>query len=252
MRLAFSFDPRRIGIVGGVGWRATVDYYSRFCEADEIEKRNGRDSPCHGREIMIDSLDLGHALALRGRPGDSTSWAEFDAYHKTALMRLEDAGVSCALIASNTAHERFEAITAGLSMPVIDLHSVIAKAVADGGFASALVLGAATTVASTRLFHAFEENGVAMVRPSDATQRALFEFIRRVQAGEATQVAAQLTMLARFAQAEGECDGPVCLACTDLPPVFPDRSVTPFFRHKNLVFLDTIQAHVRAALDLAY
>ncbi len=62
-------------------------------------------------EVAIESLDLRMALSYFGEIGNASSWSRFDAYHRNALLRLQDAGAKIALIASNTPHYRLEAIT---------------------------------------------------------------------------------------------------------------------------------------------
>ena len=55
----------RVGIVGGLGPESTIDYYRRILEAWH------RDDPSTAPSIVIDSLDVQHALSLveNDRPG---------------------------------------------------------------------------------------------------------------------------------------------------------------------------------------
>lgn len=90
---------KKIGIVGGVAWQSTVDYYSELCRRSQQwqVRRNLSDVPTFP-EISIESLDLAKAVSYLGSDDDEPSWSEFDEYHRAALKRLEVSGAEVALI----------------------------------------------------------------------------------------------------------------------------------------------------------
>jgi aspartate racemase len=99
---------KKIGIVGGVAWLSTVDYYAEICRRSErwnVER--GSPGVPSTPEMSIESLDLNKAVSYLGVDGDEESWSQFDDYHRAALRRLEASGVEFALMASNTPHDRF-------------------------------------------------------------------------------------------------------------------------------------------------
>src|SRR5690348_12496169 len=116
---------KKTGIVGGVSWLSTVEYYSELCRRGE-KRRNSTGVP-EVPEMVIESLDLGRAISYLGELEDDASWARFDDYHRAALQRLEASGAEIALIASNSAHHRFEAITEGAKIPVLSIIDVMAR-----------------------------------------------------------------------------------------------------------------------------
>jgi hypothetical protein len=63
---------KKIGMVGGIAWVSTIEYYAILCEL-------GRDAGCYP-EFSIESLDLSRAL-----------------------LRVEAAGTQVAFLAANTA-----------------------------------------------------------------------------------------------------------------------------------------------------
>jgi len=119
---------KKIGIVGGVGWQSTTEYYSELCRRSEQWHltRNSRDMPTMP-EISIESLDLAKAISYLGSDDDEQSWSQFDDYHRCALKRLETNEADFALMASNTPHHRFEAIVRSIRIPVISILDEMAK-----------------------------------------------------------------------------------------------------------------------------
>jgi hypothetical protein len=77
---------KKIGIVGGLAWPSTVQYYSELCRRSE-QWHLQRNLPLQTPEIAIESLNLAKAFSYIGSDGDEASWARFDAYHRTALER---------------------------------------------------------------------------------------------------------------------------------------------------------------------
>ena len=102
---------KKIGILGGVGWASTVDYYRAIAEgASRHYSERGHGSPLPIPPMAIESVVQAHTRALRGMAGDEDSWAEFDAVFRKALLNLERTGCDFAIIASNTPHARLHEI----------------------------------------------------------------------------------------------------------------------------------------------
>ncbi|HSQ21146.1 MAG TPA: Asp/Glu racemase, partial [Blastocatellia bacterium] len=92
---------KKIGIVGGVTWLSTVDYYSEICRLSERWRlaKNKESSPSTP-EMSIESLDHNKAVSYLATDDDEQSWAQFDDYHRAALKRLEASGCENGRLAS--------------------------------------------------------------------------------------------------------------------------------------------------------
>ena len=101
-------------VTGGIG--PTSDDISREAAADvlgvelitdeaalrsieEFFAQRGAKSPLPVPPITIESVVQAKTRALRGKPGDEESWADFDAVFREALLNLERAGCDFAIIA---------------------------------------------------------------------------------------------------------------------------------------------------------
>ena len=110
---------KKLGIVGGVAWPSTIDYYRAICRLSTRQHQaSGLGGPPATPEMAIESLNINESFGLRGGAvTDDASWSRYDAYFRAALQRLQASGAELAIIASNTPHNRFAAITKGISMP---------------------------------------------------------------------------------------------------------------------------------------
>jgi aspartate racemase len=176
---------KKIGIVGGIGWRSTVEYYSEICRrADECHAEMKQTGAPSTPEIAIESLDVARSVALHGRDGDDESWHGFDEYHRGAFRRLEAAGAEVAVMASNTPHHRFDEIVRGLGMQTISLLDAAAGECARIGARRVLILGWPLTMRSQKFREAFGKHGVELSGPKDeAAREKTIELIAELERG---------------------------------------------------------------------
>ncbi|MEO1018553.1 MAG: aspartate/glutamate racemase family protein [Pseudomonadota bacterium] len=153
---------KKIGIVGGVAWPSTLEYYRLIClGANEHFKRLGASPPYPTPLMTIESLVMNETRKLRGTPGgDDAEWTAFDAVFRGALLRLEQAGCEFGIIANNTSHTRLRTIRQGVTLPIISILEETAKATNASGAAKALVLGTSVTMRSNDYADLLRAHGV--------------------------------------------------------------------------------------------
>src|SRR5260370_12661273 len=245
---------KKIGIVGGVAWRSTVDYYSEICRrSEELHFAANLQGAPLTPEISIESLDLNRAVSCLGESHNEESWSQFDDYHRVALERLEASGAEVALIASNTPHHRFKAIVRGIQIPVINIFETAARESARIRVSDVLSLGTALTMDSPEFRQEFAKWGIEAAGPDDGAARSrTAELIAELQQGRLEGAANRLVAIAR-ASIERRFQGraAVCLACTELPLAFPEFKSLSVFDYDGMSYINTTAAHINAVLDLA-
>ncbi|HEV2110085.1 MAG TPA: aspartate/glutamate racemase family protein [Gammaproteobacteria bacterium] len=244
---------KKIGIVGGIAWPSTVEYYAGLCRMGEQRHRGESGGPCLP-EMVIESLDHERAVAYVGNDEDAGSWLRFDAYHRDALLRLQAAGADFALIASNTSHHRLAEIVRGVRIPVLSIFGAVAAECARIGAGEVLILGTATIMRSARLREAFAARGIAAAGPADPKLRdECIMLSKELQhRGEVPGAAVRVDTIVRA------CCGPrftvtplVCLACTELPLAFPEFKALTVFESEGVRYMNSSAVHIRAIFDYA-
>ncbi|KIC35052.1 aspartate/glutamate racemase family protein [Leisingera sp. ANG-M7] len=242
---------KKIGILGGVGWASTLDYYRAICEgAGRFFADRGAGSPLPVPPITIESVVQAQTRSLRGRAGDEASWAAFDAVFREAMLTLERAGCDFALIASNTPHARLHAIREGVVMPILSIFDATAEATAATGAARALVLGTTVTMqarnyASVLAAHEVKANEIL---PQDEIAEMQMMIDEDFYGGAS---ATAQDRLLRFCKKHAQPGTAILLACTELPLAFPGHIDDVSFEAGGFLFVNPSAAHVTAALDLA-
>jgi aspartate racemase len=227
---------KKIGIVGGTAWVSTVEYYTMLCELGD---RAGKQP-----EFAIESIDNARAQSYRGEPGDEASWEQFDAYHRTALQNVERAGAQVALLAANTPHHRFAAITEGIGIPIVNIIDAVADTCAQISVDRLLLLGTTLTMSSDPIRARYAQRGVEASVPPKDEHDAIAALIERLQRGEREGAQAQIADLATGHNA-------VALACTELPLAFPEESRSTHFARDGVTYLNTLAIHANAIFDHA-
>lgn len=261
---------KKIGILGGVGWASTLDYYRGICagsqkiQAAKTPLAQGGPVPCP--RITIESVNQAETRSLRGNPGDEESWSAFDAVFRNALLVLQQAGCDFAVIASNTPHARLHALRQGVEMPVLSIFEATAKATAQAtsrataqkttqtttqaGAGTALVIGTRVTMQSRSYAEYLAQHGVRGNEPlPDAEISEAQAMIDEDFHGGASAHAR--ARLLRFCQKHAKAQQAVILACTELPLAFPDHIDDVVFEAEGFLFVNPSAAHVAAAIQRA-
>lgn len=245
---------KKIGIVGGVGWRSTAEYYAEICRrSEQLHLARRMPGVPSTPPIAIESLDLAQALEYLGNDKDERSWSRFDEYHRAALLRLAAGGSHVALIASNTPHHRWDSIVRGVPIPVISIVDAAAREAIHLGAREVLILGTALTMESARFREAFGKHGIHAAGPrSQAVRERTLALIEELQRGQRKGATGRLTRIAKAVFADQFSVEPaVCLACTELPLAFPARKMVPSFQYGGVTWINTVAAHINAVLDCA-
>ncbi|MBO9445421.1 aspartate/glutamate racemase family protein [Ruegeria sp. R14_0] len=242
---------KKIGILGGVGWASTVDYYRAIAEgASRHFAERGHGSPLPIPPMTIESVTQAKTRALRGTAGDEASWAAFDAVFREALLTLENAGCDFGIIASNTPHARLHAIRQGVTMPVLSIFDATAEATASTGASKALVLGTTVTMQATNYADRLAVEGITandrLPEPEIAEMQAMID--SDFYGGASDNAHARLLA---FCDKHARPGTAILLACTELPLAFPDHLDDPVFEANGHLFVNPSAAHVAATLKEA-
>lgn len=242
---------KKIGILGGVGWASTVDYYRAIAEgASRYFAERGHGSPLPIPSMTIESVTQAKTRALRGVAGDEASWAGFDAVFRKALLTLESAGCDFGIIASNTPHVRLHAIRQGVSMPILSIFDATAEATASTGATNALVLGTTVTMQASNYAERLAAEGITTnPRLPDSEIAEMQAMIDSDFYGGASETAH--ARLLAFCNRHATPGTAILLACTELPLAFPGHLDDPVFEADGHLFINPSAAHVAAALNKA-
>jgi aspartate racemase len=230
-----------LGIIGGMSWHSTAEYY-RLLNTAVAERLGGH----HSARIALSSVDFDDVRALQ-LAGD---WEGAGVLLTEHGRRAQAAGADVVLIATNLMHKVAPAVEAALDVPLLHIADAVAAAAGERGLRRLGVIGSRWVMTEDFYAERLGRHGIDVVRPDaggtaweadaalvdgivfdELTQGVVREESRRELVGVIERLAA--------AGADG-----VVLGCTELDLIL-DEDVSP------LPLVDSTTAHVAAAVEVA-
>jgi aspartate racemase len=227
---------KTIGLVGGMSWESTLEYYRIINEA--VKERLGG---FHSARIVIVSVDFAEIESLQHKG----EWDRMAVMLGEAFRAVERGGADFALLCTNTMHKVFDRIQEAVRIPLVHIVDVTGREIKGRGLGRVGLLGTRFTMeqdfykgklardyglevlipdeAERQVIHGILYNELCLGQIKDASRDVFKEIIRRLQG--------------RGAQG-------IILGCTEIPLIVkPEDSDLPLF--------DTTALHAKAAVDLA-
>ncbi len=225
-----------LGLLGGMTWHSTVDYYRLINEG--VQKQLGGSSS--GRLILY-SLDFAPIEELQAR-GD---WPSLGALMAEAAAVVERAGAEGLVICANTMHRLADDIGRAVSIPLVHIADAAAEAIKKGGISKVGLLGTRYTMELDFYRDKLEkDHGLGVIVPGEEDRTLVHDIIykelgRGLVRGESRRAYVRVIEDLKARGAQG-----VILGCTEIPLLIrPEDSPIPVF--------DTTALHAAAAVDFA-
>lgn len=224
---------RKLGLIGGMSWASTRDYYETINRA--VQRRV---SPQSSAPLLIESLDF---AALRGIEDDA-GWDHAADVLSDSARRLAGAGAGALLIAANSMHKVYDRVAEAAGVPVLHIADCVGREMQAAGIKSAAIVGTRNVMTESFYRKRLVAHGVDLL-PPDMDQVAAIDRIiyDELMVGKASRTA-ERTMKTWITVKEQEGAEAIVLACTELSMIVDvDANVLPVF--------DSARAHCRAAVE---
>jgi aspartate racemase len=220
---------RTIGIVGGLGPEATIEYYRRIPE-HVLNLGYRKDAP----EIVIYSADLGRLFELM----ELEDWDGLAEWLVARVNALQSAGVGLAAIASNTPHIVFDEVASLARVPMVSIVEETCQKASGLELRKLGLMGTKFTMHHNFYEKAFHSQGMKIVVPKPQEQIYIHEkLLSEIGLGVIeTTTRNELLSIVRRMLKEDLIDG-LILGCTELPLIL-DRD------EYGIPFLNTTAIHV--------
>ncbi|GAA3522138.1 aspartate/glutamate racemase family protein [Aeromicrobium panaciterrae] len=226
---------RTIGLLGGMSWESTAEYY-RLANELVRDQLGG----LHSAKILMHSVDFAEieAMQVEGR------WDDAGTVLAEAAGRLQAAGADLVVLCTNTMHKVAGPIEAAISVPFVHLGDTTADAVKAAGLSRVGLLGTIFTMEQDFYVDRLRSHGLDVVLPGPDDRQLVSEIIYEelclgVVRDESRAIYLDVIERLRAEGAQG-----VILGCTEIELLVDQSHVaTPVF--------PTTLLHVQAAVKLA-
>jgi aspartate racemase len=227
---------KTIGLIGGLTWESTVEYYRIINEL--VSRKLGG---THSAKIILWSFDF-QEFDDHMKTGE---WASIGEKVSDAADILERAGADLLLICSNTIHKVAEAAGGTVGIPLLHIVDTTAAAIREKGFRTVGLLGTKFTMEEDfyrdrlKVMH-----GIEAIIPGEEDRR----FINQVINEELTFGEILPESRGRFLEiieklSKNGAQG-VVLGCTEIPLLVQQK-------HTEVPIFDTMKLHCMAAVEAA-
>jgi aspartate racemase len=226
---------RKIGLVGGMSWHSTLEYY-RILNERVAAARGGHASA----RVALESLDFAQIRECQ-TTGD---WPRAGRLITEAALSCQASGAEAVVICTNLMHRVADDVEAALDVPLLHIADTIADAAHAQGWSQVGVLGTSWVAAEDFYAGRLARNGLRVHVPSPEEQtevdRVIFEELTVGRVEEASR-AAYTAMIERLAADGAEA---VVLACTEI-------GLLVRLEDSALPLLDSARVHAEAAASWA-
>jgi len=228
---------KKIGLIGGMTWESTLEYY-RIINESVKEKLGG----LHSADCILCSFDFANIEKLQIK----RKWRELTNLMIDAAQILEKTGAEFIVICANTMHKTADEIQDNIRIPVLHITDVTAEEIIRKGLKKVGLLGTIFTMEEDFYKKRLkDEYDIDTIIPSKSEREIINDIIYKElshgitkQSSKENYIEIINNLLSR--KAEG-----IILGCTEIPLLIKQKDVTsPVF--------DTTSIHAKAAVEYAF
>jgi len=231
---------KTIGVIGGVSWVSSIEYYRLMNEMARDELGG-----LHSARILMYSIEFGN-FSKQERLAEQGNWELLRKTMIDAAQRLERGGADFIIICSNTMNSTADIIEANVKIPVLHIADATGEKVNESGIKTVALLGTKYTMEQNFYRDRLEKKyGLKVVIPNEDEREYINEVIfDELCAGKFYEKSKKryIQIIDRLVKEEG-VEG-VILGCTEIPLLVKQEDVSvPVF--------DTTEIHAEAAVKYA-
>jgi len=223
-----------IGLLGGMGWQSTIEYYRLLNEL--VHQNLGKH---HSARLVLSSPDY-----------EDIKQYEYDQIQErgdvllNALVELSGFNPDCMLVCNNTLHKVYDEIKPHLKsdIPVLHIVDIVCEELAQKNVKKVLLLGTQFTMEDGFFADGLKQRDISSIIPDEDERRHIQEIhdelLQRVPNNEMSDWFKEL--IKKYSK---EADA-VVLACTELPLVVSQNEI-------DVPIFNSLELHCKAAVDFA-
>jgi len=227
---------RKIGLIGGLSWVSTAEYYRRLNQITQ-DRLGGVSSA----RLVLESVDRqAYVEAVIEREDERAACEQI----LNAAQSVERAGASFAVISCNDVHRFVPEIEPNIGIPFLHIADAAARAIKSAGVSNVALLGVRKTMEGDFYPEILAKHGIETTVPNEAERTFIHdtiyaELVKYVFSEETRRGYVEVIAELASRGAEG-----VVLGCTEIPLLLrPEDIAVPSF--------STTELHCEAAVEMA-
>lgn len=226
---------KTLGLIGGISWISTIDYYRAINEGINQQLGDLNFSQC-----IIYSFNYADIK----RNNDTNDWDATFEMLLGAARHLESSGAKAILLCANTMHMVADRLEAALDMPLIHIATETAKEISQAGLKKVALLGTRFTMEQAFFHDKLAAQGIQALIPIEDDREFIHYTIFEELGRGLITASSKIRYLKIIKELQDQGAEGVILGCTEIPlMVLPDDVDIPTF--------DTTKIHSKAAVEFS-
>lgn len=224
-----------LGLVGGTSYISTIDYYKHINA--EINRRLGGLQFADLRLHSFNYADI-------SRHNEAGDWDATLDLVTGACQGLQQAGAEAIVLCANTTHKVADELQKRISIPIIHIATVTAKAIQQKKLTKVALLGTRFTMEFDFFKNKLTENGIETLIPNEADRTYIHQTINDELAKGDIRPKTRAAYINIINKLIAQGVQGVILGCTEIPLLIKPGDV-------DIPMFDTMLIHAQAAVEFA-
>jgi aspartate racemase len=223
---------KRIGIIGGLGPEATVDYYKEIINAF---KDSG--TALNYPEILIYSVNMSEFIGLM----NDNNYSKAATLLLEKINALKKAGADFAAISANTPHLMFNEISKQSPLPLVSIVEATCAGFLRKGLKRPGLIGTGFTMNATFYQDVFKRHNIEVLVPDKDDREVInYKLFTEIELGIFKDETRQLLIDLISKMVQNQSIDSLILGCTEFPLILTEGS------YAGIPMLNTTKIHVDA------
>lgn len=228
---------KKIGLVGGLGPEATIDYYKGIIDSFKKDRQD-----LYYPNIIIYSVNMSEFVKLM----NNDKWESVIDLLVTKIEALKNAGAEFAALTANTPHIIFDKLAEQSPLPLLSIVEATCNEAVKQGLKRAGLLGTCFTMNGTFYQEVFKKQGIEVIMPpADVREWINNKLFTEIELGVfKDDTRKKLEQIIDQMVRDNKIDS-IILGCTEFPLILTEK------QYSGVPVLNTTMIHVREIVETA-
>lgn len=224
-----------LGLIGGISWVSTMDYYRLINEG--INKRLGG---LNFSQCIIYSFNYADIK----KNNDADDWQSTFEMILAACIQVENAGASAIILCANTMHYIAERLQKAIGIPLINIATSTADAIQHSGIKKVGLLGTKFTMELDFFKSFLLDKDIEVIVPDETDRSFIHETIFNELGKGVINPDTKKRYLSIIQNLINRGSAGIILGCTEIPLLIKPNDIA-------VTIFDTMQLHCEAAVNFS-
>lgn len=225
---------KKIGIIGGLGPEATLDYYKEI-----IKVFNAESKELIYPDIIIYSVNMSEFIGLM----KAQKYTEATSYLIEKIQALKNAGADFAAIGANTPHLMFDQLQKASPIPLISIVEETCEQAIKKGSKRVGLFGTAFTMNTSFYADVFKRKGIEVVVPDESDRELInVKLFSEIELGIFKEDTRQMLIGIMEKMVREKHIDSLILGCTEFPLILTEN------QYAGIPVFNTTKIHVDAII----